>query len=226
LSKRDYFAVVKRAAKKFNRDHMTSMAAALAYYAFLAIPSALLLAVGIFSVVASPQAITTLIDKLHGIMPGQATSLLEGSLRNMTQHRGTGLSVIVIGGVLAVWSLTGAMQNVMWAVNAAYDREESRGFVRRRIIALFMVVFALLGSLLAFGVLVLGPQLSTWLGKSLGAESEVKIGWDVGEWPLLFAGLFVAFAGLVFLSPGVKAPRLEVLSLGAVVAVLVLAVGS
>jgi membrane protein len=226
LSKRDYAAIFKRAAKKFNRDHMTSMAAALAYYAFLSIPSALLLAVGIFSVVASPHAITTLIDKLHGIMPGQATSLLEGSLRNMTEHRGTGISVIVVGGVLAIWSLTGAMQNVMWAVNAAYDREESRGFVRRRIVAVFMVVFALLGSVLAFGVLVLGPQLSTWLGNALGAESEVKIGWYVVEWPLLLAGFLVAFAGLMFLAPNVDHPRWQFLSLGAVTAIVIWIVAS
>jgi membrane protein len=225
-SGRDYVGIVKRAAKKFNRDHMTSMAAALAYYAFLAIPSALLLAVGVFSVVASPQAITTLIDKLHGIMSGQATSLIEGSLRNMMQHQGTGISVIVVGGVLAVWSLTGAMQNVMWAANAAYDRKETRGFVRRRVIALFMVVFALLGSLLAFGVLVLGPQLSTWLGKSLGAESEVKIGWYVAEWPLLLAGFLVAFAGLMLLAPDVKQPRWQFLSLGAVTAIVIWLVAS
>ena len=226
LSKHDYVAIAKRALKKFNRDHMTSMAAALAYYAFLAIPSALLLAVGIFSVVASPQAITTLIDKLHGIMPAQATTLLEGSLTNMMHNRGTGISVIVVGGVLAIWSLTGAMQNVMWAVNAAYDREESRGFVRRRIVALFMVVFALLGSLLAFGVLVLGPQLSTWLGKSLGAETEVKIGWYVAEWPLLLAGFLVAFAGLMFLAPDIKHPRWQFLSLGAVTSIVIWLVAS
>jgi membrane protein len=177
-------------------------------------------------VVASPQAITTLIDKLHGIMPAQATTLLEGSLRNMMQNRGTGISVIVVGGVLAVWSLTGAMQNVMWAVNAAYDREESRGFVRRRIVALFMVVFALLGSLLAFGVLVLGPQLSTWLGKSLGAETEVKIGWYAAEWPLLLAGFLVAFAGLMFLAPDIKHPRWQFLSLGAVTAIVIWLVAS
>ena len=41
LSKRDYFAILRRAIKKFNQDHMTNIAAALAYYAFLAIPSAL-----------------------------------------------------------------------------------------------------------------------------------------------------------------------------------------
>src|SRR4051794_9734296 len=181
LSKRDYFAVLKRSVKEFNGDHMTSIAAALAYYAFLAIPSALLLAVGLFSLVASPQSITTLIDKLHGIMPGQATTLLEGSLRNMMQNRGTGLTVLVVGAVLALWSLTGAMQNVMWAANVAYDREESRGFVRRRITALWMVVFGLLGALLPFGVLVPGPPLSTWIGNALEAQSLIKIIWYVAE---------------------------------------------
>jgi hypothetical protein len=37
LSKRDYLAILRRAIKKFNQDHMTNIAAALAYYAFLAI---------------------------------------------------------------------------------------------------------------------------------------------------------------------------------------------
>ncbi len=221
LSKRDYFAILKRSVKEFNRDHMTSIAAALAYYAFLAIPSALLLAVGLFSLVASPQAITTLIDKLHRIMPGQATTLLEGSLRNMMQNRGTGLTVLIVGAVLAVWSLTGAMQNVMWAANVAYDREESRGFVRRRITALWMVVFALLGALLAFGVLVLGPPLSTWIGNALGAQSLVKIIWYVAEWPLLLGGLLVAFAGLTYYAPNVKHPRWQFLSFGAVTAIVI-----
>src|SRR5436190_24369547 len=54
LSKRDYLAIVRRAVKKFNQDHMTNIAAALAYYAFLAIPSALLIAVGLFGLLAGP----------------------------------------------------------------------------------------------------------------------------------------------------------------------------
>src|SRR5213078_1499685 len=139
LSKRDYLAILKRALKEANADHITNLAAALAYYAFLAIPSALLVAAGLFSLFAGPHAVTTLIGKLQGILPGQATSLLEGSLKNLTQHQSTGITVLSIGGVLAFWSLTGAMQNVMWAMNIAYDRDERRGFVRRRLTALWMV---------------------------------------------------------------------------------------
>src|ERR671935_1647348 len=70
LSKRDYFAVVRRAVKEFSNDHMTNIAAELAYYAFLAIPSALMVAVGVFSLVAGPHAVTTVIGKLHGVLPG------------------------------------------------------------------------------------------------------------------------------------------------------------
>ncbi|HET7760022.1 MAG TPA: hypothetical protein VFK62_08860, partial [Gaiellaceae bacterium] len=41
LSKRDYLAILRRAFKRTNEDHMTSIAAALAYYAFLSIPAVL-----------------------------------------------------------------------------------------------------------------------------------------------------------------------------------------
>jgi membrane protein len=220
LSKRDYFAILRRAVKKFNEDHMTNIAAALAYYAFLAIPSALLIATGLFGLFAGPGAVSTVISKLHGILPGQATGLLEGSLKTMTQHKGTSITVLSIGGVLAFWSLTGAMQNVMWAFNIAYEREEGRGFIRRRLTALWMVVFALIGFALAFGVLVLGPHLSTWIGDAVGAKSVVKVVWYVAEWPLLVAGLLVAFAGLMHYGPNVKHPRWRFLSFGSVLAIV------
>jgi membrane protein len=219
LSKHDYFAILRRAFKRFNNDHMTNIAAALAYYAFLAIPSTLLVAVGVFGLVGDPNAVTTLIDKLHGILPAQASSLLEDSLKNLTQHKGTAISVLSIGGVLAFWSLTGAMQNLMWALNIAYDRGEGRGFMRRRITALWMILFALIGFALAFGVLVLGPHLSTWIGDALGAKSIVKIVWYIAEWPLLVGGLLVAFAGLMYYGPNVKHPRWRFLSFGALVAI-------
>jgi membrane protein len=226
LSNRDYVAIVRRAVKKFNNDHMTNLAAALAYYAFLAIPSALLVAVGIFSLVASPSTITTVIDKLDGIVPGQAASLLESSLRNMLHNKGTGVTVLSIGGVLAFWSLSGAMQNLMWALNVAYDRDEGRGFVLRRIVALWMVLFAIIGFALAFGVLVLGPHLSTWIGDWLGAHTLTKVVWYIVEWPLLVLGLLVTFAGFMYYGPNVKHPRWHFLTFGALVSLVIWLVAS
>src|SRR6187399_813417 len=99
LSKRDFLAIVKRAVKQGNEDHITSLAAALAYYAFLSIPATLLVAAGVFGLIAGPDAVTTVIDKLHGIIPSQASSLLQGSLRQLTQKQGTSITLIAVGGV-------------------------------------------------------------------------------------------------------------------------------
>jgi membrane protein len=213
LSKRDYVAIVKRAAKESLNDHITNLAAALAYYAFLAIPSLLLIGVGVFSLLATPDTINSLVDQLAKVMPSEAVDLVEQSLTNMTQKAAQGAILVGIGGLLALWSMGGAMQNLMWALNAAYDREETRGFL--------MFVFVLIGFGLAFGLLVLGPQLSQWLGNAIGEPTLVKTGWWVAQWPILIGGLLIAFAGVLYLGPNVDHPRWRFLSLGAVVAAVI-----
>jgi membrane protein len=226
LSKRDHVAIIKRAVRQANDDHITSLAAALAYYAFLAIPSLLLIAAGLFGLIAGPDAITSIMNRLHGVIPGQASSLLQGSLRRLTEKQGTSITLIAVGGVLALWSLSGAMQNVMWALNLAYDREETRGFVRRRIVAAAMAVFALMGSALALGLLVLGPHLSGWVGNAIGNKTAVEIVWWAAQWPILIAGLLLAFGIIYYLGPNVKHPNWHFISFGAVFAVVIWLVAS
>ncbi len=220
LSKRDYLAILKRAFKRSSEDHLTSLAAALAYYAFLTIPAALLLAAGLFGLYAGPDAVTTVIDKLHHIVPSEVSSLIENSLRRLTRRNGTSITLIAVGGVLALWSLSGAMQNVMWALNLAYARQETRGFVRRRLVAAGMAVFALLASALALGLLVLGPHLSRWLGNAIGNRTATEYVWWAAQWPILIGGLLLAFGVIYYLGPDVK-QRWQFVSFGAVFAVLV-----
>jgi membrane protein len=220
LSKRDYVAILKRAVKRANKDHVTSLAAALAYYAFLAIPAALLLAAGLFGLLADPNAVTTIIKDLHGIVPSQVSSLIEGSLRRLTRQNSTSITLIAVGAVLALWSLSGAMQNVMWALNLAYDRSETRGFVRRRLVAAGMAVFALVASALALGLLVLGPHLSRWIGNAIGNRRATEIVWWAAQWPILIGGLLLAFSVIYYLGPDVK-QKWQFLSFGAVFAVVV-----
>jgi membrane protein len=221
LSRRGYLAILRRTVKQSGEDHITNLAAALAYYAFLAIPSALLLAAGLFGLLAGPDTVSTVIDKLSQVMPGEATKLIRDSLARLTQKQGTSLTLIAVGGALALWSLSGAMQNLMWALNLVYDHDETRGFVKRRLTAFAMIFFALLAFALVFGLLVLGPPLSNWVGGAVGAKTVVRIAWWIAQWPLLVGGLLLAFSAILHLGPNVKHPRWRFLSFGAVVAVVV-----
>jgi membrane protein len=226
LLQRDYLAILRRAVKQSNDDHLPNLAAALAYYAFLAIPSSLLLAAGLFGLFAGPDAVGTVIDKLSRVMPAEATSLVRDSLARLTEKQGTSVTLIAVGGALALWSLSGAMQNLMWALNLAYDREETRGFVKRRLTAFAMVFLALVAFGLVFGLLVLGPPLSTWIGGAVGAKTFVQLTWWIAQWPLLIGGLLLAFSAILYLGPNVRHQRWRFLSLGAVLAVVVWLVAS
>ena len=126
LSFADYKAILVRAAKEFMDDNMMMLASALAYSTFFAIPSVLLVVVGLFTLVTGPDTINSVIAHLHGVMPGQATALLGQSLKNLDAHPASSVVMTVVGFVLALWSTTGAMNSYMPAINLAYERKDKR----------------------------------------------------------------------------------------------------
>ncbi len=142
-------------------------------------------------------------------------------MRVTESQSNSGLALIVVGSVLALWTVTGAMQTLMWALNAAYDREETRGFFKRRVTALAMVILLLVAFALAFGLLVLGPHVSGWVGDAVGMEALVKWLWWTAQWPILIFGLLFAFAAILYLGPNVDHPRWRFLTFGTTVSVVV-----
>ena len=227
LSLRDYRAIVVRASKEALDDHITNLAAAIAYYSFLAIPSLLLVAVGLFSLFASPDAIGTITEMLAGVVPREALTLVDDSLTRVIENNASsGIAMALVGTVLAAWSLTGAMQTLMWALNSAYEREETRGFLKRRLTALVMVILMLFAFVLAFVLLVLGPKLSGWIGEAVGIEAFIDWLWWTVQWPVLILGLLVAFAAILYLGPDVDHPRWQFLTFGTALAVVVWLLGS
>jgi membrane protein len=226
LSGRDFKAIVVRAGKSALEHQITDQAAALAYYSFLAIPSILLVALGVFSVFADPSAVQSLIDKVGTVAPADATALLDDSLTRMSRNNSGGWTMAAVGFVLALWTTTGAMTALMRALNRAYDRQETRGFVRQRISAVAMVVVLLIAFALVFGLLVMGPALSGWIGDAVGIEAVFKWIWWVAQWPVLILGLLAAFATVLYLGPNVDHPRWQFVSPGSVFALVIWLVSS
>ncbi len=210
-----------RALRRTSKSGLTNVAAALAYYGFLAIPSALLVTLGVFGIVAEPRDVEQLLTHLDGIVPASAIALLTDSLVRTTQAGSGGVVMIVVGSLLAVWTLTGAMTTLMWALNIAFEREEDRGFVQQRLTAIKMLLLVGLAVSLAFGLLVLGPQLSEWVGDAIGEPGLVSWVWWIAEWPILLVGLFGAFAGILYLGPAGVAAHGHLVSIGGIVAVAI-----
>jgi membrane protein len=207
------------AGKRFLASNGTMLASALAYSTFFAIPSVLIVATGLFTLIAGPQTITNVVQHLHGVVPGQAVTLLKGSLLRADAHPGTSLVWTILGFVIAVWSVTGAMNAYMLAVNIAYERKDSRSFVKKRIVALKMAVVIGLAFALVAVLTIFGPVVEHAIATRIGAAGGVlNVLWWILQWPILLAGLLVAFATLLYLGPDDEQPKWRFLTPGSLVA--------
>jgi membrane protein len=226
LSRRDWLAISKRAAKEMLDDNMLMIASALAYSSFFAIPSVLLVVLGLFTLIASPATITSLIGHLHGVMPAQATQLLSQSLHRLDHQQSATITITIVGLALALWSTTGAMTSYMTALNLAYDRKDTRRFVKKRLTALAMVACIGTAFLLIAVLLIFGPQIEKHLGSALGISSILGYLWWAAQWPILIGGLLAAFATLLWLGPDVDQPRWRFITPGSAIAAAVWLIAS
>jgi membrane protein len=222
LSFRDWRAIFVRAFKEFLEDNGTMLASALAYSTFFAIPSVLLVVVGVFTLVAGPQTISSLMAHFSHVMPGQAAQLLGGSLHRLEQHPTTGITMTIVGFVLALWATTGAMTTYMTALNLAYERKDGRSFVRKRLVALELVAVMGFAFLLVAVLLIFGPPLEHLVASHAGPLSGMVAWiWWIAEWPILVVGLLAAFATLLYLGPDVEHPHWRFITPGSVFATVV-----
>ena len=218
----DWRAIFVRAFKAFLDDNGTMLASALAYSTFFAIPSVLLVVVGVFTLLVGPSTIATLMAHFSHVMPGAAANLLGQSLHRLNAHPSTGIAMTVVGFVLALWATTGAMTTYMTALNLAYDRKDGRKFVMKRFIAVQMVAVIGFAFVLVAVLLIFGPAFEHLVASHAGPLSGA-IGWIwwIAQWPILLAGLLAAFATLLYLGPDVEHPRWHFLTVGSIFATVI-----
>ena len=220
------WSVLREAVGEARENDLSTTAQALAYSFFLAIPSIFLVVLGVFSLAASPDDVTRLMDRVERIAPPQAAQLLGDSLQRTISSSGSGLTLAIVGFVLALWSTTSAATTLMKAVTSAFDRDDDRSFVRKRLLALLLVLCFLAAALLVVGLLVLGPALQGWVGGAIGAPTATAWIWWTAQWPILVGSLLFLFAVLLYLGPDVQQPRWQLVTPGAAVSLVIWLVAS
>ncbi len=218
---RSSWAVLQGAVRKSRADGLPTLAQAIAYSLFLAIPAAALVVLGVFSLFADPHAIDRVVESARGVMPAEAADLLRQSLQRSAGSTGSNVLMTVLGLALALWTTTSAAGNLMQGLTRAFEAEDSRGFARKRLVSLLIVVALVACAALVAIFLVLGPHLERWLGSTLDAEGVTAWVWWTAQWPFLLGFLLLGFAAVLYLGPGSDQHGLRHVAPGAAVAVLV-----
>jgi membrane protein len=197
---------VRRALHGFVEHRGIDSAAALTFFALLALLPGALAVVSVFAIFDDrDRAVQDLVAVLDTVLPDQAARDLEDVLRELLALNNPCLA-LGIALVLLVWTTSGFATAFGRAVNAVYEVEEGRPFwVFRGRMLLVAVVLDLLGAVVV--TVLLGP-------------GDLPI-WSVVRWPVLlgFAVLYVAV--LYAFTPNVVRPRLRWVSVGSSVAILI-----
>ena len=177
-----------RLKNRITGHHVPIFAAAIAFFGFVALVPALVATVSIISLVADPADLISEAESALEAAPEQTRDFLVEQLRSIAESEGSGVGIAAAVGVgLAVFSASGAIGNLMAALNVVFDRVESRNFIAKRLLAISL----LLGAIILLGAMVvtmtiIPAQLENWVDSS-------ALRWLIDVARFVGLGLLMAF---------------------------------
>ncbi|RFU22512.1 YihY/virulence factor BrkB family protein [Geodermatophilus marinus] len=215
---RGWKQVLKRAWAEHKADNMPIIAGGVAFWGFLSVFPALIATISLYGLVASPETVTRQIEDLSEQLPESAAGLIGDQLGSIATGAGGALTVSLVVSVLgALWAASGGVNNLVTAVNLAYDEVETRNLVKLRATSLLLTLGAIVFVLISFSLVAVVPAVLNAL--PLGPFATVLT--QVVRWGLLLAVFAGSLAVLYRVAPDRDAPQFRWVSLGAVVVTVV-----
>ena len=221
MTKPSWFYVLRKTAGEFTKDECTDLAAALTYYAVLALFPAVVALLSLVGVVGqSQQTVSTLMQILRDVGAGSIASTLEPTLTTLAGSQAAGFA-LVVGLAGALWSASGYVNSFSRAMNRIYEIGEGRPIWKLRpLMLLVTLVMVLLAALVLVALVLTGPAADA-VGSALGLGSTVVTVWSIAKWPVLLAVVVVIVAILYWATPNVQQPKFRWMSIGALLAIVV-----
>ena len=217
----DWKESLRRAVGEFKSDRGTLIAAGMGFYWFLAVFPALIAAVGIIGLLNLTDSLVADIQKaITTTLPGNAATILSEAVGD-AKDKGGGSSVVatVIGLAIALWSASSGMVALQAGMDLAYDVEDDRKLVKKRGVALLLIVAAGILGGVASALIVFGKPLGQGLG--IPDSTPFVVLWTVVRWVLGLATLSVLFALFYYFGPNREKPRWTWISPGGVLATVI-----
>ncbi len=226
LGKRPWKYVLRKTLHEFTDDQCTDMAAALTYYAVLAIfPGMLALLSLLGLVVSGEEAIDTVMDVLEPLVSGQILEPVRGVLEQLSTSSAVGFG-LVFGVLAALWSASGYVGAFSRAMNRIYEIEEGRPFWKLRPVMLGLTLVTVVLAAVALLLLIVSGPLLQSLGQTLGIGDTAVTVFAIVKWPILLGIVILVVGLLYYVTPNIEQPKFRWISVGAAVAIGIWVVAS
>jgi membrane protein len=217
-----------RAFSAFRRHQMTDVAAALTYYAMLALFPTIVVATSLFSLIGDAATIARAVDYVARRGADKTTQDAVRSVVHsiVSASGGAASTALVVSTVIALNGASGAFGAAGRALNRVYGVEDDRGFVGRKIIDLVMTLAIVVVLLIAIAALFLGGGIAHDLLATIGLGGTAATIWNIIRWPIALGAALLAYALIYAYAPDLEPRRLRWITPGAVAGVVIWIVAS
>ena len=209
-----WLEIVKRGWAESKVDQVPLMGAGVAFFGFLALFPAIIALVTLYGLFADPAVIAQQVNSLSA-MPSEVRQLIVNQVNSMSRAALGWSAVLSIA--IALFSASAGVNNLMTAINIAYDEQDERNPVVKRLIALGLTLGAIVVIVVMLGLVGVVPPL---IDAAFGNNPVISALLEVARWVLLVVLIAVALAVLYRIAPDRDAPKMRWVSVGAAVATL------
>ena len=225
------YALTRDTIKDTLEDRLPGLAAEVAFYLVLSLPSLLLVVLGLLGYVGDIGGAGTVADIKEQLLEWANNIFSASTIADTVEPAIDSLlkqgraDVLTIGGLIALWSGSRAARVIVDAVTIAYDLEDHRDFRRKTLVGLWLTVAGILSMTILIPLLVVGPRFGASVADNFGLESAFETVWAVLYWPVVASVGVVLLTWVLHIAPPHSTPwRRDVP--GAVLALAVWAIGS
>ncbi|MFD3518413.1 YihY/virulence factor BrkB family protein [Streptomyces sp. NPDC058657] len=199
-----YRTALRRTPVSVWNDDVSDWAAALTYYAILALVPALLVTVTLIGL-ANPDSTQSLIRDISSVAPAESGAALRETLEHAVEGTSALWILLVTGTISSLWSASSYLAVFRRAMHAMHHVTDSRPALRKAHINVVTAVCLLLLLLTSAVALVLTGPMARGLGDWLGMGSVGEALWSGLKWPLLLC--LVALLIMILFHTGPKVAK-------------------
>ncbi|MFE4812065.1 YihY/virulence factor BrkB family protein [Peribacillus simplex] len=203
----------KKLIKEIKEDRVTGLAAEQAYYYLLALFPLLILLLSILPYLNID--IQTALNTIKTFMPAETMEVVEKNIINILSERNGGL--LTFGFLGTIWSASNGMNAFIHSMNIAYDVEETRNFIKARIISILLTLGLVVAFIVMLGLPVFGKVIIDLLQQVIPIPEEMQILFSLLRWVIAVVVISLVLAFLYRFAPNKSFPIKHVIP-GAVTA--------
>ncbi len=200
LDKTRWAGIAQVLARKMVDDDVPGRAAEMSFYFFLSVFPMLLILMAMLGLFLDAQLLVhdTILNRLASVAPDSIVRLFDRLLNHLADRGAHPLS----WGVLAVlWAASSGMVATMGGLNLAYGVEEKRPWWKRHLVGVALMLAFMLLAAAAMLLLAYGGPIGEALTHNIGLGSAFLLAWRLGQWPVIFGFVLLAFDLLYHYAP-------------------------